>query len=289
MKIKKGTWAVLLLILAAGVGLYFAYYNRDIASLPAATTGSTLAELWTVPGSSRASTTRSANTSASTSKATTTAKPKNPSSGYPYAQEYGIYPAEAKIPANKYLVLVNCDYYLPAKFEVKTEICVDNVYPEYRKMETKAAAQYGKMYAAAMEEKIELIPFSAYRTTAQQKVNFDREIKRLEDAGLERQEAVGQVMESVQPPGCSEHETGLAIDITRKGVWKTDPGFHGTKEFKWLEEHAHEYGFILRYPRGKEALTGVEYEPWHWRYVGKEDAEKIKEGKQCLEEYLKID
>jgi D-alanyl-D-alanine carboxypeptidase len=96
------------------------------------------------------------------------------------------------------------------------------------------------------------------------------------------------VLEAIQLPGGGRRETGLAIAISRKGVWRTDPGFHGTKEFNWLTAHAQDYGFILRYPQGKEQFTGVSYEPWHWRYVGVEAAQKIRASGQCLEEYLGI-
>jgi len=315
----KGRLLLLVLLIVAGLGLYFAYTNNDIGRLPPVTSGSTLAELWetnweghTHPPSASwcakcgslttaaqaAQTTQPSQTTAAgsssapgtTTTATTTTATTKPDSTYAYAREYGLYPAEANMPADRYLICVNRSRALPAKYRVSLAVCVENIYPENRMMETQAARQYRKMYDAALKEDntMELIPFSAYRSTAQQKAAFDREVKALEDAGLGRQEAIERALLSIQLPGCSEHETGLAIDITRKGVWATDPGFDGTKEFRWLEKHAQEYGFILRYPKGKLAITGVGYEPWHWRYVGVENAKKIKESGQCLEEYLGI-
>ena len=315
MKITKGTIIVLVLILFAGMGLYLAYINNDIQKPPAATAGSTLAELWSAPDgqtrtlapptqgsstrasaasatsdkSTKATTTKPATSTATTAPASSASLPGSSNSKYIYAKEYQVYPGQADIPPNQYLICVNRSRALPAKFSVNTEICL-TVYPEKIQLETEAAQQYRKMYEAALKEDktLELIPFSGYRSTARQKENFDREVAELVAAKVERQEAIRQVMQTIQLPGCSEHETGLAIDITRKGVWKTDPAFDGTKEFAWLTKHAHEYGFILRYPQGKEASTGISYEPWHWRYVGTAEAKKIKDSGLCLEEYLKI-
>jgi len=299
---KKGTPALLALMIVAGIGLYCAYANNDIAPLPVVTTVSTLAELWTGPGehpwratrpadqatrTARTTRVRRGTVPATTAAETTTATPPaNPDSSYVYAQEYGLYPGEAKIPIDKYLICVNRERALPARYNVSLAVCVENVYPENRMMERQAARQYKKMYDAALRDDAELIPFSAYRSVEQQKAAFDREVDTLEVNGLGRQDAIERVLETVQLPGCSEHETGLAVDITRKGVWNTDPGFAESKEFEWLTAHAQDYGFILRYPRGKQALTGVSYEPWHWRYVGATAAAEMKKSGQCLEEYL---
>ncbi|MCL2494068.1 MAG: M15 family metallopeptidase [Oscillospiraceae bacterium] len=292
---RAGTIFVLVLILAAGTGLYFAY-TGGIARLPGNTAASTLAELWETnweghthpPGMKFCPKCGSLVTQPAAQTTVTAAPPPvttKPDSSYAYAVEYGLYPGEAKISGDKYLVCVNRSLALPANYAVETEVCV-TVYPENRRMEAGAAARFREMYEAALEDGIELIPFSAYRSTAQQKENFDREINEMISAGYTRTEAIGQAMRSIQPPGCSEHETGLAIDLTRKGVWRTDPGFHGTPEFNWLMNHAHDYGFILRYPQGKETVTGVAYEPWHWRYVGVGPATEMKQSGKCLEEYL---
>ena len=83
------------------------------------------------------------------------------------------------------------------------------------------------------------------------------------------------------PPGSSEHNLGFCMDIVCVEEW-----FEDTDEFKWLMQHADDYGFILRYPSDKENITKVIYEPWHWRYVGVEEAKKIKASGLCLEEYF---
>ena len=91
-------------------------------------------------------------------------------------------------------------------------------------------------------------------------------------------------------PGTSEHQTGLTVDIISQSYWQLDEGYAETYEAKWLKEHAAEYGFILRYPKDKTAITGTSFEPWHYRYVGVEDAQKIMAQGLCLEEYLaKVD
>lgn len=86
----------------------------------------------------------------------------------------------------------------------------------------------------------------------------------------------------VNAPGESEHEYGLTFDVT---AYSDNGVFAETEQFAWLHEHCWEYGFILRYPEDKEALTGVPYESWHYRYVGKEAAQRMKENNWCLEEY----
>ena len=86
---------------------------------------------------------------------------------------------------------------------------------------------------------------------------------------------------TAQAPGCSEHETGLAFDVTAR----SDGDFEATPQFAWLREHCWDYGFILRYPQGKEQITGIPYEPWHYRYVGEEAAKLIRDRGWTLEEY----
>ena len=85
-----------------------------------------------------------------------------------------------------------------------------------------------------------------------------------------------------QEPGASEHQTGLAFDVTVE----TNLGFENTPQYSWLMENAHKYGFIQRYPANKVEQTGISYEPWHYRYVGEEAAKKIKKSGMCLEEFI---
>ena len=191
------------------------------------------------------------------------------------------------MPSDPYLIYVSRDYALPANYAPALMVCVE-AYPEKIQMEATAAAQYKKMYDAAKAGGAELVPYSGYRSVQRQKDNFDRKIASYVSQGYSKAEAVNIAAQSILPPGCSEHSAGLAMDITRPGVWDTREDFSATKEFAWLQAHGHEYGFILRYPKDKFAVTQITYEPWHWRYVGVGPATTMKQTGQCLEEYLGV-
>jgi len=223
-------------------------------------------------------------TTATTTTTSISRAAAQPGSAYSYSYP-GIAPAVAKVSADPYLVCVNRDYALPANYEPALQVCVE-FYPEKIQMEATAAAQYKKMYDAARADGAELIPYSGYRSAARQKSNFDRLIQTNVDMGYSYAQAVNIAAQSILPPGCTEHSAGLAMDITRPGVWDTREDFDTTREFAWLTAHAHEYGFILRYPKDKFGVTQITYEPWHWRYVGVGPATSMKASGQCLEEYL---
>jgi D-alanyl-D-alanine carboxypeptidase len=149
---------------------------------------------------------------------------------------------------------------------------------EKRKLRQEAAEALEEMFTAAENDSTPLAGVSAYRSHATQKSLFERYVKR---DGLEKARTYSAF------PGTSEHETGLAIDISGSdGKCAAADCFAGTKEAIWLEEHAHEFGFIIRYMKGKEAITGYQYEPWHLRYVGKELAGELKASGETLEEYF---
>ena len=116
---------------------------------------------------------------------------------------------------------------------------------------------------------------SAYRSVQQQQKLWDKRYQQYRDAGYSKKAATEKVEKSVAKPGTSEHQLGLAADIGGNA-----------KMQKWLKEHAWEYGFIVRYPEGKTAYTGIIYEPWHLRYVGKELAKELQTLGLCMEEYI---
>ena len=180
-------------------------------------------------------------------------------------------------------VLVNKQNKLPEEYNP-----ADLVYPDVRfifsekvdkrKMRQEAATALENMFKAAEDDSILLAGVSAYRSHSTQKTLFDRYVKR---DGLEKAKTYSAF------PGTSEHETGLAIDVSgREGKCAAADCFADTKEALWLEEHAHEYGFIIRYLKGKEEITGYQYEPWHLRYVGKDLAAELDESGETLEEYF---
>ncbi|WP_442604245.1 M15 family metallopeptidase [Paenibacillus sp. KN14-4R] len=180
-------------------------------------------------------------------------------------------------------VLVNKQFALPDNYEPK-----DLVYPsvpftfnekiEKRMMRKEAAGALEQMFAGAKKDGISLAGVSAYRSHKTQVTLFNNYVKKDGEAKAKTYSAV---------PGHSEHETGLAIDVSGSdGKCAAENCFGDTKEAKWLAVHAHEYGFIIRYPKGKESITGYQYEPWHLRYVGKKLAADVAKNGKTLEEVL---
>lgn len=154
------------------------------------------------------------------------------------------------------------------------------------------AAEYLKRFIDAGRKAgfDDLCILSGYRTYAYQKSNFERHVKQFEEKGETASQAETHAAELVAPPGTSEHETGLAADIITSS-WYNSTGeltaeFDTTDAFAWLQANCADYGFILRYPEDKVDKTGYEYEPWHYRFVGVENAKKIMENNLCLEEYV---
>ena len=127
---------------------------------------------------------------------------------------------------------------------------------------------------------------SAYRTKQTQTRLHNNKIARLQAAGYSKEAAVREAGRWVAVPGTSEHQTGLAVDLVASSYQVLDRKQEQTAEQKWLMEHCWEYGFILRYPSDKSAVTGIGYEPWHYRYVGRETSKAIQDSGLCLEEYL---
>lgn len=133
------------------------------------------------------------------------------------------------------------------------------------------------MFLAAKKDGINLLGVSAYRSYEYQEQVFDDSVRTY---GLEHSKKY------VATPGTSEHQTGLCIDVLSDEYSSLDAGFENTKAFKWLMENMKNYGFILRYPKGKQDITGYNYEAWHIRYVGVEAAKEISDKNITLEEYL---
>jgi D-alanyl-D-alanine carboxypeptidase len=145
-------------------------------------------------------------------------------------------------------------------------------------MREMAASALEEMFAGAKENGIELAAVSGYRSYGRQNTLFNAEISRV---------GKDKALEAVAMPGSSEHQTGLTMDISSKSNnFNLNEQFGSTKEGVWLTENAHKYGFILRYPKGKEGITGYMYEPWHFRYVGTKAAAEIFNSKWTLEEYF---
>ena len=174
------------------------------------------------------------------------------------------------------LILVNRENYIPADYEVQlTELSngkkVDSrIYPELQEMFNAARAQgYG------------LFVREGYRTQEEQQQLMNEKIEAYENEGKSKPEAKKLAEQWVAIPGTSEHQLGIAVDINADTTKSSRDDV-----YNWLEENAHRYGFIKRYPSNKTDITGVINEPWHYRYVGKEAASAIYSQGICLEEYI---
>ncbi|MBO4266457.1 MAG: D-alanyl-D-alanine carboxypeptidase family protein [Lachnospiraceae bacterium] len=190
---------------------------------------------------------------------------------------------EIKIdPDDWHLMLVNKQNPVPEDYEVNLAKINGSMYVDERIIE-----DIYKMMDAASDDGVDLMICSAYRSYDRQRVLFNNKINKLMGQGLTYLESYKVGSMSVTVPGTSEHHLGLALDILTGSYTEMDDGFGETQAGKWLAANSADYGFILRYPKGKEDITGIIYEPWHFRYVGTEYAKDITERGVCLEEYLK--
>lgn len=143
------------------------------------------------------------------------------------------------------------------------------------------------MMDACRAEGLSPLICSSYRTWEKQETLYNDQINELILQGYSKEEAASEAATMVAVPGTSEHQLGLAVDIVDKNYQLLEEAQENTAVQKWLMQHSWEYGFILRYPKDKSEITGIIYEPWHYRYVGKEAAKEITENGICLEEYIK--
>lgn len=179
------------------------------------------------------------------------------------------------------LLLINKNYALPDAYIPYLEEAVadSGVY-----LESAAAKAYAEMYADALEQGLTLTPVSGYCSKDRQAIRFEAISDLYKEMGYSQEEADALTGFKVLPPGCSEHNAGLAVDIC-----KEDASFAESLEYIWLLRNAASYGFVERYKADKQSITGVEAKPWHWRYVGSaETAKSIQENGLCLEEWKDI-
>lgn len=147
--------------------------------------------------------------------------------------------------------------------------------------DTRAVEELQSFIDAARDQGLSVYLSSSYRSYSEQQYLFNRKV-----AQYNGDEATAATI--VARPGTSEHQTGLCCDITDRYYEVKDSSLENTELYKWMYEHCDEYGFILRYPKDKEDVTGIIYEPWHFRYVGKEAAQYIMENGMCLEEFVEL-
>lgn len=168
--------------------------------------------------------------------------------------------------------------YTPANLVRPDVQLVPDDNPEEQQLRSEAATSAEEMFNSAKQAGVDLVMASGYRSASLQRTIYDSYVAR------DGQEAASKYSAR---PGTSEHQTGLALDITTKNrECYLDICFANTSEGKWLEQNAHKYGFILRYKKDKEDITGYQFEPWHFRYVGDDLAERLFDSRQTMEEFF---
>ncbi|WP_299996656.1 D-alanyl-D-alanine carboxypeptidase family protein [uncultured Clostridium sp.] len=182
---------------------------------------------------------------------------------------------------NQYFILINKENRLSENYVPDNLIEISSRFLNYAEddnLESTASEALNRMFNAAMEDGISLIGVSGYRSYDMQRRLYDTRMMR---------EGEAQTRSYTAEAGASEHQTGLAIDILSDEYSVLDEGFENTRAFKWLNENCYKYGFILRYLKGKEDITGYNYEPWHFRYIGNEEAAmEIMNRGLTFEEYI---
>ena len=185
------------------------------------------------------------------------------------------------------LLLVNRANPIPENYEVDLVDITDQY-----KFDSRAADALTQMLADAAEAGHPMVIRSTYRSQARSKELYDSKVQEYINSGYSQEDAEEEAARWIAPPGTSEHHTGLAVDVVSAEYdaenWDLLHEFENYAGFTWLYNHCADYGFILRYPEEKQDVTKITYEPWHYRYVGKDIAKYIMENDLCLEEYIDL-
>lgn len=179
------------------------------------------------------------------------------------------------------LILVNRWNPVPTDYEVTLKQ-LQNGYS----VDERCYSDLQNMMDACRADGLEPVICSAYRAREKQEELFNNQISKWKANGYSDEKAREQAATLVAVPGTSEHQLGLALDIVDISNQVLDEEQENTPVQKWLMKNSWKYGFILRYPTAKSDITGISYEPWHYRYVGKKAAKEIYDADICLEEYL---
>ena len=177
------------------------------------------------------------------------------------------------------LTLVNAGHKLPDGYVPSLANAISGSSVQ---LDSRVVKAYQEMYDAAKKDGCVLTPYAGYCSVSRQNDNYNRKVSYYKNQGLSDDDAAAKARTFILPGGYSEQNLGLSMDIV-----SASSDFASTKEFSWLVKNAQDYGFILRYPENKTDKTGMNYQPWHWRYVGKEAAKAMNKSGLCLEEYLK--
>ena len=182
------------------------------------------------------------------------------------------------------MVLVNHHHRMPEDYTFDTKEC-GSATAINKTLQTAACDAFLQMQAAAAADGVTIWMQSGYRSVSYQTTLYTNKTNYYLNQGYDEATAKEKAAAVVNPPGYSEHNCGLAADLNSPEYTDLSEGFENTAAFRWLQQHAGEYGFILRYPKGMEAVTEITYEPWHWRYVGVENAARINASGLCFEAY----
>ena len=198
----------------------------------------------------------------------------------------GLTAAEAKaMLADPLMILVNHTNQMPENYTFETAECGSKTAVN-KTLQTVACNAFLELQKAAAAENVTVWMQSGYRSVSYQTNLYEKKTNYYKQQGYDDAKAKEMAAAIVNPPGYSEHNCGLAADLNSPEHTGLDEGFENTAAFRWLCQHAGEYGFILRYPKGAEEKTEITYEPWHWRYVGVENAAKINASGLCFEDYI---
>lgn len=248
---------VILLVITAAVGSCKGSENNGTDTSPQGSAGTTPAE------------SQSASAPAETSAVNAVVKIK-----YNAEEDWALYVIGNKNP-------------LPENFTVETKTVTGE-----RTLDSRCADYAIEMLNAAAEQNVGLFVTSSYRSVQKQAENMESYINTLISQGYSQEEAKIQAEKEIALPGRSEHNAGLAMDIVSSDYWSThddlDESFEKLPQFDWLIKNSWKYGFVLSYPKGKEDITGIIYEPWHYRFVGLKHAEKMHEVYESTGEFLTV-
>ena len=179
------------------------------------------------------------------------------------------------------LILTNAEYPVPEDYAVTLR----DVPGTDQKVDERIYEPLINMLEAMKAEGLSPVVCSGYRTLDKQEKLFNRKVSAYVKKGRSKEESYALARQTLSVPGSGEHCLGLAVDFYTRSYHQLERAFEKTPEGKWLREHAQDYGFTLRYDEGKEEITGIEYEPWHFRYVGVDVARYLKEHNLSLEEF----
>lgn len=278
LQIKIFLFGALVVILGVLLALYIAFcrdgsYNEVKIETPTESTTEATTEATTLD--------TSANEEEPSEEAhdDSTTEPEESSTEAPV--KWSSYDPLAELAGEKWaLTLINKTYPLDKKYSPTLSPVVEG---SSVTADSRVSEAYQLMYADALKAGYVLTPYSAYCSYQGQQTIYNNKIQSFIFQGMTEDEAKQNAEKRIEPAGCSENGAGLSVDIISASA-----GFASTDEYKWLTQNAFKYGFVLRYPDDKTDVTGMIYQPWHWRYVGIDAATEMKNNNQCLEEYLGV-